>query len=390
MVRTLARVAVPALALLVAASTVPLRPAGAANEPYFIGAVVSESGPGSSLGRPEADSIQMAVDEINKAGGVNGGHPLQVQIIDDQSQASVAVSAVRELLDKHPIAIIGSSLTQTSLAMIPITQPASIPLISLASSAQVIEPVGDRKWVFKMPITDTHVATALQAYMKKQKETKLSFIYRDDDYGKTGLQHFKDAPDGKSFDIVSADAIAATASDATTQLTHAKAASPQAVVVWTTLPSANVVLKGYRELNLPYPLYYSDGSATGIFLTQAGAALNGAYIASTKINVADLLPNSDPQKKVLVHYTGDFLKAYPKDGAVSIFGGFGYDSVYVVKDAIDRAKSADTAKVRDALEHTTYSGVTGTFRITPTDHNGLSGDSLVVTHVENGKFTIAK
>src|ERR1700685_150688 len=139
MVRTLARVAVPVLALLVAASTVPLRSAGAANEPYFIGTVVSESGPGSSLGRPEADSIQMAVDEINKAGGVNGGHPLQVQIIDDQSQPAVAVSAVRELIDKHPIAIIGSSLTQTSLAMIPVTQPASIPLISLASSAQVIE-----------------------------------------------------------------------------------------------------------------------------------------------------------------------------------------------------------------------------------------------------------
>jgi branched-chain amino acid transport system substrate-binding protein len=390
MVRTLARVAVPVLALLVAASTVPLRSAGAANEPYFIGAVVSESGPGSSLGRPEADSIQMAVDEINKAGGVNGGHPLQVQIIDDQSQPAVAVSAVRELLDKHPIAIIGSSLTQTSLAMIPVTQPASIPLISLASSAQVIEPVSEHKWVFKMPITDTHVAIAMQAYMKKQKETKLAFIYRDDDYGKTGLQHFKDTPDGKSFDIASADAIASTASDATTQLTHAKAVAAQAIVVWTTLPSANVIIKGYRELGLTPPIYYSDGSATGIFLTQAGPALNGAYIMSTKINVADLLANSDPQKKILVHYIGDFLKNYPKDGAVSIFGGFGYDSVYIIKDAFDRAKSADPAKLRDALEHTTYSGVTGTFRISPTDHNGLAGDSLVVTKVDNGKFTIAK
>jgi branched-chain amino acid transport system substrate-binding protein len=377
-----------ALCLALFGSLAPRHVALAASEPYFIGAVVSESGPGSSLGRPEADSIQMAVDEINKGGGVDG-HQLQVQIIDDESNATTAVNAVRQLLDKHPIAIIGSSLTQTSLAMVPEVQKASIPMISLASSAQVIEPVADHKWVFKMPITDTHVAELIQGYLKRHSQTKLGFIYRDDDYGKTGMAHFKQAG-GSAFDVVSEDAIAANASDATTQLTHVKSANPQAVVVWTTLPSANVVIKGYRELGLQYPIYYSDGSATGIFLTQAGAALNGAYIASTKINVADLLSNSDPQKKVLQHYIGDFLKNYPKDGAVSIFGGFGYDSVYVIKEALQRAKSAEGAKLRDALEHTTYSGVTGTFRISPSDHNGLSEDSLVLTQVQNGKFTIAK
>jgi len=385
---TIARLGTIALGLVLTGSLAPRHAALAANEPYFIGAVVSESGPGSSLGRPEADSIEMAVNEINKAGGVNG-HQLTVQVLDDESNATTAVNAVRQLLDKHPIAIIGSSLTQTSLAMIPVVQGASIPLISLASSAQVIDPVAEHKWIFKMPITDTHVAMLIQGYLKKRNETKLGFVYRDDDYGKTGMQHFQQAG-GSAFQLVSQDAIAANASDATTQLTHVKSANPQAVVVWTTLPSANVVIKAYRELSLPYPIYYSDGAATGIFLTQAGGALNGAYIASTKINVADLLPNNDPQKKVLQHYIGDFLKQYPKDGAVSIFGGFGYDAVYVIKDALQRAKSGEGAKLRDALEHTTYSGVTGTFRISPTDHNGLSGDSLVLTQIENGKFTIAK
>ncbi len=385
---TIVRLGALALGLALIGSLAPRHAALAANEPYFIGAVVSESGPGSSLGRPEADSIQMAVDEINRAGGVDG-HQLNVQVLDDESNPTTAVNAVRQLLDKHPIALIGSSLTQTTLAMVPIVQGASVPLLSLASSAQVIEPVAERKWIFKMPITDTHVALLIQGYLKKHNETKLGFVYRDDDYGKTGLTHFK-AAGGSAFSVVSEDAIAATASDATTQLTHVKGANPQAVVVWTTLPSANTVIKGYRELSLPYPIYYSDGAATGIFLTQAGAALNGAYIASTKINVADLLPNGDPQKKVLQHYIGDFLKNYPKDGAVSIFGGFGYDAVFIIKEALQHAKSGETAKLRDALEHTTYAGVTGTFRISPTDHNGLAGDSLVLTQVENGKFTIAK
>jgi branched-chain amino acid transport system substrate-binding protein len=385
---TLVRLAALALGALAAVSATPPRSARAAAEPYFIGATVSESGPGSTLGRPEADSMQLAVDEINKAGGVNG-HPLRITILDDESNPTTAVNNVRKLLDQHPIAILGSSLTQTTLAMIPLTQPAQVPLISFASNAQVIEPVAEHKWVFKMPITDTNVAIAMQAYMKKHGQLKTAVVYRDDDYGKTGLAHFKDAGATGGFQVLDAEPIAATAGDATTQLTHVKVANPQAVVVWTTLPSANVVIKGYRELSLGYPLYYSDGAATGVFLQQAGPVLNGAFIATTKINVADQLPANDPQKKILLHYADAFVKSYPKDAPVSIFGGFGYDGVYVLAEALRKAGEPG-AKLRDALEHVTYTGISGTFRMSPSDHNGLSVDSVELTRVENQKFVIVR
>ena len=94
---TIARLGALALAALMVVSAAPPRSAGAANEPYLIGATVSESGPGATLGRPEADSIQMAVDEINKAGGVNG-HPLQATILDDESSATAAVAVSVELV----------------------------------------------------------------------------------------------------------------------------------------------------------------------------------------------------------------------------------------------------------------------------------------------------
>ena len=389
MLRFPVRLGALALAALLVVSAAPPRWAGAAGEPILIGATVSESGPGATLGRPEADSIQMAVDEINKAGGING-RPLQATILDDESNATTAVNNTRKLLDQHVVAIIGSSLTQTSLAMIPLATAAKVPMISLASSSQVIQPIADRQWIFKMPITDFHVAQVMQEYMRKKKQTKVSVIYRDDDYGKTGLSHFNDAGKRFRFEVLNSEAINARASDATTQLTHVKSAGPQAIVAWTTLPSAGVIIKAYKELGLNYPIYYSDGSATGVFPQQAGAALNGAYIASTKINVADALPNSDPQKKILTRYIESFVKNYPKDAPVSIFGGFGYDSVYILKQAIQRAKGTDGEKVRQALEHTDYLGVTGQFRMSGGDHNGLSVFSLVLTQIENGKFIIAK
>jgi branched-chain amino acid transport system substrate-binding protein len=380
--RALSLATVVALALLVAA------PTHAANEPYVVGAVVSESGPASTLGRPAADSIIMAVDEINAAGGVDG-HPLALTILDDQSDPTMAVSAVRKLLDMHPIAIIGSSGTPPSLAILPVTTAAGVPLISLGSSAQIIEPIADRHWVFKIPVADTFIAQRLQQSMKARGLTKIAIVYRNDDYGKTGLAHFTETGKAVGIDVVDSEAIASTATDATTQLTRVKEANPQAVLVWTTLPSATVIAKAYRELALPYPLYYSEGSANPIFLEQAGDAANGVYFATEKAAVADAIPATDPQKRVLTHYATEFAKRYPKDGPPSIFGGFGYDSVYVLAEALKHG-GASNAKLRDALEHVTYAGVSGVFRTSPTDHNGLGLDAVELTQAEAGKFVVRR
>jgi len=382
------RLSACALALTLGSVAVP-QIAGAAGEPYLIGAVVSESGPGASLGRPEADSMQLAVDTINKAGGING-HQLQIQIIDDESNPTTAVNATRKLLDQHVIAIMGSALTQTSLAMSPIVAQAHVPMISFGSSAQIITPVQDKHWIFKMPINDFHVAETMQEFMKKKGLTKVAVIYRDDDYGKTGLGHFRDAGAKLGFTVVDAEPIAANGTDATTQLTKIKAANPQAVVVWSTLPSVAVIMKGYRELSLPYPIYFSDGAANGAFPKQAGPALDGAFIASTKINVANQLAANDPQRSIIEKYIHDFSAAYPKDLPVSIFGGFGYDGIYVLRAALLSAKTTDGDKLRDAIERAQWDGVTGSYRISGGDHNGLSTFSTVMTQIENETFKLIK
>jgi branched-chain amino acid transport system substrate-binding protein len=382
------RFAVFAAVTLIALGGVSVHPTAgnAANEPYLIGAVVCQSGPAATLGRPEADSIQLAVDEINKAGGVNG-HPLKATIIDDETVPSNAVNGVRRLLDEKVSVILGTSITQGSLAMVPVAQQAHVPMISFASSASVIEPVADRQWIFKMPPTDTAVAKMMQGFMKGKGITRVAAIYRNDDYGKIGIAHFQDAGKALGFQVVASEAIDATATDATTQLTKVRAANPQAIVVWSTLPSVYVVAKGYKQLNMTTPLYFSDGAADLRFLDQAGPTLNGAYIATTRLSVGNQLRNNEPQKKIILHYVEAFENAYPKDKPANMFGGFAYDSVYILKQAL--AKSGpDPAKLREALEHIDYVGVTGVFHMTPEDHNGLPANSDIVALVDNGRFNL--
>jgi branched-chain amino acid transport system substrate-binding protein len=376
-----------AVSLVVALSLLVAAPVGAANDPYIVGAVVSESGPAATLGRPAADSITMAVAEINAAGGVNG-QPIQLTILDDQSDPTTAVNALRKLLDMHPIAVIGSSGTPPSLAMVPVANAAGVPLISLGSSSAIIDPATDH-WIFKIPVADTYIAQRILTSMKLRGFTRVGVVYRDDDYGKSGLARVQQLGGAYGVQVVDAEPIAATATDATTQLTRIKGANPQAVLVWTTLPSATVVVKAYRELALPYTLYYSEGSANPIFLTQAGAATNGILFVTEKAAVADAIGNDDPQKRALTHYATTFAQQYPKDGPPSIFGGFGYDAVYVLAEGLKRGGASPSA-LRDALEHVTYTGVSGSFHTSPSDHNGLGIDAVELVQVENGKFVVVR
>ena len=148
-------------------------------------------------------------------------------------------------------------------------------------------------------------------------------------------------------------------------------------------------MKAYRELALPYTLYYSEGSANPIFITQAGTATNGVLFVTEKAAVADTIGNDDPQKKALMHCATAFAQQYPKDAPPSIFGGFGYDAVYVLAQAINRG-GASPAALCDALEHVTYTGVSCSFHTSPSDHNGLGIDTVELVQAENGKLTVVR
>ncbi|MBV8356245.1 MAG: ABC transporter substrate-binding protein, partial [Candidatus Eremiobacteraeota bacterium] len=272
---------------------------------------------------------------------------------------------------------------------VPVMQQAHVPLISLASSANVIEPSADRQWIFKIPPTDTSVAMMMQRYLKAQGLLRVGAIYRNDDYGKTGIAHFLEAGKAEGFQVVDSEAIDATSSDATTQLTKIKAANPQAILVWSTLPSVYVVIKSYQQLGLHLPIFFSDGAADQRFLNQAGIDLNGAMIATTRLAVAPGLANADPQKKIIVHYIDAFESAYPKDKPANMFGGFSYDAVYWLKEALAKSGN-DPAKLREALEHVNYAGVSGVFHTTPSDHNGLAPNSDVIARVMDGHFHLVR
>jgi len=363
-----------------------------AQEAYKIGAIFSITGPGSSLGIPERDTALMLEGEINAKGGVKGPdgrmRPLKIVIYDDASDETRAVLAAKKLIDEDKVtAIVGTTLSGTSLAILDTVQKAEVPIVSCAAAIKIVEPAAERKWVFKTPQSDFLIVGVLVDYLKAKGLTKVGWLNVDYAFGQLGWIEFEKAAQKAGLQIVANEKFGQKDVDMTAQLTRVKAANPQAVIVWSIPPSASIATKNYADLGIKAPLLQSHGVGNKMYIQLAGPGANGVVFPAGKLLVAEHLSDNDPQKTVLLAYAKDFEAKY---GARNTFGGHAWDAIKLVVGAMERA-GTDRAKVRATIETTkNFVGVTGVFDFSPTDHNGLDRRAVTLIQIVDGQWRPAK
>jgi len=367
-------------------------PASTAGEPYRVGAIFSITGPGSSLGIPERDTALMLEMDINAKGGVKGPdgalHPLQLAIYDDASDETKAVLAAKKLIDEDKVmAIVGTTLSGTSLAILDTVQKAEVPLVSCAAAVKIVEPVAERKWVFKTPQSDHLIVGVLVDYLKAQGLLRIGWANVDYAFGQLGWVEFEQAARKAGLTIAANEKFGQKDVDMTAQLTRIKASNPQAVVVWSIPPSASIATKNYADLGLKAPLFQSHGVGNKRFIELAGAASNNVRFPAGKLLVAEQLADNDPQKATLLAYARDFEARF---GPRNTFGGHAWDALELVVHAMEKAGSG-RAGLRSALESTkNFVGITGVFDFSPTDHNGLDRRAVTMIQIVDGQWRLTR
>src|SRR5271166_6445849 len=351
-----------------------------------IGAVLSVSGPASFLGDPEKKTLELYVEEINAKGGVDG-QKLQLVVYDDGGDANNARTFATRLVEEDKIvAMVGGSTTGSTLAMMPVFEDASIPFISLAGAIQIIEPV--HKWVFKTPHTDKMACEKIFADLKSRNLTTIAMISGTDAFGKSMRDQCVAVAPKAGVIIAHEESYGPRDSDMTPQLTNIRdKAGVQAVVNPGFGQGPAIVTRNYRQLAITLPLYQSHGVASKQFIELAGPAAEGVRLPAAALLVANKLPDSDPQKPVVVNYTRMYQQ---KSGqAVSTFGGHAYDGLMILVQAMERAKSSDNNKVRDEIEKTKgYVGTGGIVTMSATDHMGLDLSAFRMLEIKNGDWTL--
>ena len=354
-----------------------------------IGATISETGPASFLGDPEAKTLKMLVDEINAAGGVNG-EKINLVIYDDGGDPNKARTfATRLVEDDEVVAVIGGTTTGTSMAIIPVIEDAKVPFISLAGAIEIVDPV--RPFTFKTPHTDRMACAKIFDDMKKNGITKIGLISGSDGFGASMHKQCLAIIGQYGIEVLADETYGPNDADMTPQLTNIKGKKGiQAVLNPGFGQGPAIVTRNYAQLAVGLPLYQSHGVASSGFIELAGAqAAQGVRLPGTALLVAGLLPESDPQRPVVVAYKEAYEKATGKP--VSTFGGYAHDALRILVDAIKRAGSTKPAAIRDAIESTSgLVGTTGTVTMSAKDHLGLDLSAFRMLQIEKGGWKIVE
>ena len=366
-----------------------------AAEPIKIAGIFALTGRAAHIGTAQRDAVLIAVDEVNAQGGING-RMLEMVMEDTESTPTKAVMALKKVLEAEDVvAIIGPTLTGTAMAMRPFIEEAQIPAF-MHSGGDVIllaplnkdDPTSLPKWTFKSPYKAADAMGKICQYMSKHGIKKIGFLYSNEGFGKDGLRNVEVQAPKYGVEVVAEEAFEPKDVDMTAQLTHINAKGVDAIIAWTVGPAMGIIPKNVKQLGINAPLFECHGAGDPIFWKVAGEAGEGVMMPSTKIVVADQLPDSDVQKKKIQAYVKAYRDRFNSEPGTMV--AYGADAAYIVVDAIKKV-GPDRAKIRDTIENTHgYVGISGIYNISPKDHNGLSMDDIVMIKATKGGWELLK
>jgi branched-chain amino acid transport system substrate-binding protein len=361
---------------------------GAAWADIQIGVTVSSSGPAASLGIPEKNTIALMPTTI-------AGQKVNYIVLDDASDTTNAVVNARRFVSEHKVdVIIGSTTTPNSLAMIDVAAEAQTPMISIAASSRIVEPVdAKRRWVFKTPQNDIMMALAIVQHMVAAGVKTVGYVGFADAYGEGWYQEFSKIAAIKGLQVLGNERYNRSDTSVTAQVLKLTSAAPDAVLIGASgtpavLPQRTLVERGYAG-----KIYQTHGVANADFLRVGGKDVEGTLLPAGPVLVAAQLPADHPVKKSALDYVNKYEAANGK-GTVSTFGAHCWDIGLLLQAAVPVAlKKAQPgtpefrSALRDALEATReVAGAHGIFNMSPNDHLGLDQRARVMVKIENGSW----
>ena len=353
-------------------------PGGQQSSEIVVGEYGSLTGTTATFGISSKNGIDLAVDEINKAGGVLG-KKIRVIVEDDQGRPEEAQTVVTKLITKdNVVAVLGEVASSRSLAAAPVAQQNQIPMISPSSTNPKVTQVGN--YIFRACFIDPFQGFVMAKFAKDTLKIKNVAVLRDikNDYSVGLADVFIDNWKKMGGTIVSDQSYSEGDTDFSAQLTSIKSHDPQAIFVPGYYTEVGLIARQEKKLGLNVPLLGGDGWDSPKLWEIGGEALNGSYYS----NHSSMDDPSPAIQKFVADYKARFNQVPDALAALA------YDSAGMLADAIRRAGTTEAAKLRDAIAQTKdFAGITGKITL---DSNRNPVKPAVVLKVQDGKLQFAE
>ena len=356
-----------------------------------LGAAEALTGPAAQYGQSIKNGLELAIDEINAAGGVKGSK-ITLVLEDEQGKKEQAIDVFKKLIFQDKVLMLfGPTLSNSAQAADPIAQAAKIVVFGTSNTAEGITSIGDH--VFRNSVTEADVLPeTLRVSAKAAGIKKVAVLYGNDDvFTKSGFDAFKKALDNMGIPITTTETFAKGDVDFKAQLTKIKASNPDAIVLSALIAEGAPIMVQARGLGINLPFIGGNG-------------MNSVKIFDLAKDKSDNLWTGSPwalasQTKENQHFVVAYTQKYK--AAPDQFSAQAFDAVNIVAKAIAKIKltgnlEADRSALRDALPAVTHVGATGAFQfrqVTTKDGKPAGHDAkqaAIVSVTKGGKYQIEK
>jgi branched-chain amino acid transport system substrate-binding protein len=342
-----------------------------------IGSVAPLTGPQTHIGKDNENGARLAVDEINAKGLVLAGKKVKLELLgeDDQAEPKTATIVAQKLVDAGVVAVIGHLNSGTTIPASRIYHEAGIPQISPSATAVAYTAQG-YKTAYRVMANDAQQGKALgQFAVSKMAAKKIAIVDDRTAYGQGLADEFEKAAKAAGGEIVAREFTNDRATDFSAILTSIKGKTPDLIFFGGMDPQGGPLAKQLKSLGLTAKLLGGDGLQNVNFMKLAGADAEGVVASSPGLPI-DSMPGGPEFRK----------KFEAKYGVIQVYAPYAYDAVYALVAAMQRADSAEPAKVLAELPKTDLQGVSGPIKF---DAKGdTSGGAVTLYEVKGGAWQV--
>lgn len=356
-----------------------------------IGVAEALTGNAAQYGVPIRKGFELAVGEINAAGGING-HKIELVIEDEQGKKEEAINVFKKLIFQGKVLMLfGPTLSNSAQASDPVAQGAKVVVFGTSNTADGITSIGN--YVFRNSVTEADILpVTLKVAAQKAGLKKVAVLYGNDDiFTKSGYDNFVKALGALKIPVTTTETFAKGDVDFKPQLTKIKASNPDAVVLSALVAEGAPIMVQARQLAITAPFIGGNGMNSPRIFELAKDNSDNLWVGSPWS-----VENPAPENK---RFMAAYQKAY--GGLPDQFAAQAYDAMYIAAQALKKIKitgklDSERKALRDALPAVQWTGATGPFKfrqVTGRDGKPAGYDAVqtaIVMMTKGNQYVIQK
>lgn len=334
------------------------------------------TGDSAQFGQYKVKGIQLAIDQANAAGGIDG-RQVRLVVEDDQGNPKDAATVAQRIVsDDNIMAVIGHWNSSATLAALPIYDKAGIPVVIDAINRKIS---GASRWSFRVSVTDLREAEQLAAYIvDKLGHKKIAVLYSNNDYGQGLVTAFSDALAKSGIELVGQEAYLDGATDFTPQISNLQLAEPEILFIAGYYREGALIMQQAQRLGFDVPVVGADGFTTPELIKFGGTAVEGVIFPGFYFPDAELFPGS-------LEFVDAYKAKFGEDPET--YAALAYDVTTMILDGM-REKGVSREAIRDHLETLEgFAGVTGNHKF---DGNHDTEVTIILLTVKDGQIQLAE